>query len=71
MYSLLENTWEGTRRLVYGDDGATFIPVCEKCCRFVKADETVKFTYESGPVVQPNATCSKCGRTKMIFEGYY
>ena len=25
----------------YGDEGATFIPKCEKCGRFVKADETI------------------------------
>ena len=59
------------RRLVFGD-GAYFIPKCVTCCRYVKADDTIRFS-ESGdgpPVDRPNATCSKCGRTQMIFEGY-
>jgi hypothetical protein len=59
--------YENTRRLVYGDeDNATFIPVCEKCGRFVKADEIVFINDRK----KDNATCSKCGRTKMLFEGY-
>jgi len=64
----------GTRRLVFGDEGseyagATFIPVCQTCGRFVKADATVKF--QGGTVADlPNATCKKCGRVKMIFEGF-
>lgn len=65
--------YEGTRRICYGKDGATFIPVCKKCGRFVKADKTVRFT-ESGdgpPAERPNATCSIHGRIKMIFEGFY
>ena len=28
------------RRVTYGDEGATFVPVCSKCHRFVKAPET-------------------------------
>ena len=68
-----DNEYEGVRRVVYGtkDDeygGATFVPVCEKCGRFVKP----------GPVVfrgdtighETNATCSKCGPTHMLFEGF-
>ncbi len=60
--------FENTRRVQY-QSGATFIPKCEKCFRFVKADSSIKI----GEVVtdRPNATCSKCGRTKMIFEGFY
>jgi hypothetical protein len=62
--------YEETRRVTYGEDGATFIPVCPKCGRFVKADETVHISEERGPR-EPNGTCKKCGRVAMIFEGYY
>jgi len=61
---------EGTRRIVYGD-GATFIPRCEKCGRFVKPDGKVWFNEITGLKNEANATCSKCGRTKMLFEGFY
>jgi hypothetical protein len=65
--------YEGVRRLVYGgDEGATFIPVCKKCGRFVKADESIMF-QENGdgpPKEGPNATCKKHGRVEMIFEGF-
>lgn len=60
--------FEGARRIEY-EDGAVFVPVCEACCRFVKADETIK-SNEFGLHPGPNATCSKCGRTRMVFEGY-
>lgn len=49
-----------------GEDGATFVRRCEKCYRFVKADEEVFVNDRE----KDNATCSKCGRTKMIFIGY-
>ena len=53
------------------EEGATFVRRCEKCYRFVKADEIIKFMVESGQPKDPsNATCSKCGRTKMLFIGY-
>lgn len=65
-----------TRRVCYdcGDEFglAVFVPVCETCGRFVKADDTLDFKvkpfddYEIGF----NATCSKCGRIKMLFEGF-
>jgi len=54
----------------YGDEGATFARVCPKCGRFVKPDETVRFQYEGPPEEKPNATCKKCGRVNMPFEGY-
>ena len=57
------------RRKVY-QGGATFVPVCRTCGRFVKADEIIKLKGETGPEGIPNATCSKCGRTEMIFEGF-
>lgn len=52
------------------EDGATFARVCTKCSRFVRADETVFVNDEVGLKDQPNATCSKCGRTQMIFIGF-
>src|SRR5690606_21598128 len=68
----IEATYENFRRVVYGDlEKATFIPVCPKCGRFVKADKTVSFREWDGSLVSnPNATCSKCGRVKMPFEGF-
>lgn len=61
--------YENTRRIQY-DGGATFVPVCEACGRFVKADEVVKTNEITGLHPGPNATCSKCGRTRMHFEGF-
>lgn len=48
------------------EEGATFVRRCEKCMRFVKADESVFVNDRE----KENATCSKCGRTKMLFIGY-
>lgn len=51
--------------------GATYVRRCEICCRFVKADESITVRWaDDQPVDQPNATCSKCGRVKMIFIGF-
>jgi len=63
--------YEGTRRVCYGEDEACFVPVCSKCGRFVKADETIRI-YGEGTVKEeePNATCKKCGRVPMLFEGF-
>ena len=61
--------YENMRRVSY-DGGAVFVPVCEKCGRFVKADNQIEIN-SNGLKDQPNATCKKCGRTKMIFEGFY
>ena len=75
---LLSGDYEGFRRVVYGgrfsDDGdigegATFVPVCEKCGRSVKADAKITFDYQGQPQ-GTTATCKKCGRTTMPFEGY-
>ena len=57
------------RRVSY-ESGATFVPVCQKCGRFVAPDSTVKVNEERGLADEPNATCSKCGRVKMLFEGF-
>ena len=72
---MTEGTYEDFRRVVYGD-GATFVPVCagifdqsEGCGRFVKADETVRVS-DAGLAPSPNATCKKCGRVEMLFEGF-
>lgn len=61
--------YENLRRVCY-ESGPIFIPVCEKCGRFVKSDETILINEEEGLKNQPNATCKKCGRTKMLFEGF-
>ena len=52
------------------DGGATFVPVCENCKRFVKADDSIFTNERRGLSKDPNATCSKCGRTHMLFEGF-
>lgn len=60
--------YEGSPRMVYGE-GMVFVRVCRTCGRFVKPDTCV---YENGlGELRPeqNATCAKCGRTHMIFEG--
>jgi hypothetical protein len=64
------NEYESIPRKVYGEDRATFVPVCITCGRFVKADEFVLTNEDFGLSKEPNATCSKCGRTSMIFEGF-
>jgi len=66
------NEYENARRVNYeGSDGETlsFVPVCPHCGRFVKADKTVR-TGDGGLFPEPNATCSKCGRVEMPFEGF-
>jgi len=51
---------------------ATFVRVCPHCGRFVKADIEIAFHLGTGqPKAGPNATCSRCGRVEMEFEGYY
>lgn len=65
--------YENIRRIAYDcwEEGkAVFVPVCEKCGRFVKADETIHVGF-LGLKDQPNGTCKKCGRIKMIFEGFF
>lgn len=59
--------YEQLPRRLYG--AAQFIPICETCGRFVRADETIQVTAE-GLSTADNATCAKCGRTHMIFEGF-
>ena len=64
----LECQYENVRRVSYRS-GATFVPVCMKCHRFVKADEAV-WVGDHGLRDTPNATCANCGRTHMHFEGF-
>lgn len=64
----------GVRRVVC-ENGATFVPVCETCFRFVKVGD-IWFKGPpgfDGPLDEsrPNAICKKCGPTKMLFEGFY
>jgi hypothetical protein len=63
------NEYETTRRVVY-NSGAQFVPVCIKCGRYVKADDHITLNGLDELVIKDNATCSKCGRTLMIFEGF-
>lgn len=61
--------YENTRRVVY-DEGMTFVPVCMKCGRFVKAPKKMRTDYQGQPKGN-HAKCSRCGPTQMLFEGYY
>ena len=65
----MSGEYENTKYVVYGEDRATFIPVCQKCGRFVKAPDSALFNFD-GEVKQPEIRCSKCGASKMIFVGY-
>jgi len=58
-------------RIITYEGGATFIPKCDKCGRYVKADEIIEVNDIVGLKNQPNATCKKCGRVKMNFIGFY
>lgn len=60
--------YENTRRIEY-EEGAVFVPVCERCGRFVKAHPTIKIN-DAGLHPAPNADCRKCGPTRMLFEGF-
>jgi hypothetical protein len=65
--------YENLRRIVYdgGDDGkAVYIPVCINCGRFVKVDKYITINGLGQIKDRPNATCKKCGRVKMPFEGW-
>ncbi len=62
--------YENLRRQTY-KGGATFLPVCPNCNRFVKADNAILVNGLGGLMDVPNATCSKCGKVKMPFEGFF
>lgn len=65
--------YESVRRVScdFGDEigRAQFVPVCEKCARFVKTG--VVRAGLGGLADEPNATCSRCGPTRMLFEGFF
>jgi uncharacterized Zn finger protein len=65
--------YENTRRVVY-EGGMQFLPICPNCGRYVKADEKLETLYnewtDESKIESPNATCKKCGRVQMFFEGY-
>lgn len=67
----MSHEFEGARRIVFNGrhDGATFIPRCPKCFRFVKVHTTICFRGDGQPH-GPNADCKKCGPVEMPFEGY-
>ena len=67
--------YENLRRIIYPDEtgqigDAIFIPVCQICGRFVKANKTIKVN-EAGIKKEPNAICKKCGDVNMPFEGFF
>lgn len=66
----MDSEFENEPYLGY-DGGATFVRRCETCCRFVKADKKIFTNKWDGRLKDAsNATCSKCGRTNMIFVGF-
>lgn len=66
---LWEPDFVGTPRVVFGD-GLTFVRVCPKCGRFVKADDKVYTNETAGVKREPNATCNIHGRVEMPCEGW-
>ena len=59
----MSHEFEDEPRISYGD--GTFVRRCPKCFRFVRPDE--KALMGGG---EPNATCKRCGRVEMPFEGF-
>lgn len=73
---LPDYSYEGGPWISY-DGGALFVRVCGEhldgtpgCFRYVKADDFIT-TSEYSLKDQANATCSRCGRVKMLFTGFY
>ena len=65
-----EFAYENLRRVQY-NGGATFVPVCPHCGRFVKSDDNIKVSQWDDRISDdPNANCKKCGRVNMPFEGF-
>jgi len=68
--------YEGGPRVSYGDadESMVFVRVCPNCGRFVKADdplETMVNGLDEVRLPETNATCAKCGRVSMPFEGFF
>ena len=68
----MTHDYDGFRRVAYGEECATFVPVCPKCGRFVKADESIEFAKDGsiGDNLPANATCKRCGRISMPCDGF-
>lgn len=58
--------FEKLRHRRYGQ--LSFHAICPKCGEPVQADNSID-CIEGGYVKQPNATCLKCGRVEMPFDG--
>ncbi|MBA7658594.1 hypothetical protein ES703_66553 [subsurface metagenome] len=52
-------------------ESLAFVRLCPNCARFVKPDDHVLINGLDQVSEQPNATCSKCGRVTMIFDGWW
>ena len=46
----------------------SFHAVCPNCLEPVETDDSIDIGKD-GYIKQPNATCSKCGRVEMPFDG--
>lgn len=55
--------------LISYNSGATFSSKCQKCGRFIKADNSISINL-FGESKKTNAMCSKCDRINMLFIGY-
>jgi ribosomal protein S27AE len=64
---------ENTPMQFYGEapEVLAFVRLCPNCGRFVKPDNEVFVNGLEHLVHGENATCSKCGRVEMIFNGYW
>ena len=68
---MMSDLYVGSPYISY-EGGATFVRVCSKCGRFVKADKSIKLNKWTGNLIETetNATCKNCGRVNMPFEGF-
>jgi hypothetical protein len=55
------------RHVRYGD--LSFHAICPKCGKPVKVDDSISILSNGDYIKQPNATCFKCGRVEMPFDG--
>lgn len=53
-----------------GCEWAMFERRCPNCGRLVKADDTSNAEETGIGGKTPNATCSRCGRVRMLFLGF-
>ena len=64
------NEYENESLWIRYAGGATFVRVCEKCGRFVKAYKKITLNGLGELTNKNNAHCKKCGKTKMLFQGF-